>query len=413
MPTIRDLSKARIVVVGDAMLDVWVHGRVERISPEAPVPVFVEERREEKSGGAANVVENLRALHCKVRDVTTSGPVKTRFVVNHQQIFRHDDETIKPASKEFDDNIVERVANSECDVLIISDYAKGVCTPSLCQRLIKWAKEHGVKVVVDPKGDDWSKYAGCDVITPNEKEWADVIKSSVPRADLVITKGRAGMEVRLQGCPRYSIEATNSGPVDITGAGDSVIAVLAAASAAGWGLRSAIELANAAAGIVVGKFGTATCSLDELEKAMGQPEAKREIIGFCNGVFDAFHDGHMHFLRECTMNCDKLIIALNSSDYARRLKGITCEPDYIRQTRAKGWGDVYFFDSEEELRALMLTHKPDVIFKGQDYYGKPVTGSDLARIHWVARHPGYSSTIERKKMTIIYANPEPILGEDM
>jgi D-beta-D-heptose 7-phosphate kinase/D-beta-D-heptose 1-phosphate adenosyltransferase len=268
MPSISDLSKARIVVVGDAMVDVWVHGRVDRISPEAPVPVFVEERREERPGGASNVVENLRALHCKVRDFGTSGPIKTRFLVNNQQIgLRHDKEDCSPISAEIEAFVFNNVSQVECDVLIISDYAKGVCTPSLCQRLIQWGKARDIFIIVDPKGTDWRKYDGCDLLTPNEKEWSEVIKASVPRANLVITRGSAGMEVRLQGCPRYSIAATNGGPVDITGAGDTVVAVLAAASGAGWGLRAAIEMANAAAGVVVGKFGTATCTIEELEEA--------------------------------------------------------------------------------------------------------------------------------------------------
>ncbi len=397
------------------MLDVWVHGRVERISPEAPVPVFVEERREEKPGGAANVVENLRAFHCKVRDVTTSGPIKTRFVVNHQQIFRHDDEIIKPASKEFEDNIVERVARIECDVLIISDYAKGVCTPSLCQRLIKWAKAAGIKVVVDPKGDDWNKYNGCDLITPNEKEYARIVGQHWldNSAGLVLTRGGKG--ISFWRGKWIHIPATNTGPVDVTGAGDTVVAVLSAAIAVGFDLEQAARLANAAAGVVVGKFGTATCSLDELEKAMGQPEAKREIIGVANGVFDFLHDGHRHFLRECKMNCDRLFVLINGDEYVRGYKGTYPHDGFrVRMKNVQQYADnVCGFDSESLLLQLMQNIKPDVIFKGEDYRDKPVTGSDLARIHWVARHPGYSSTIERKKMTIIYANPEPIAAEDM
>jgi D-beta-D-heptose 7-phosphate kinase/D-beta-D-heptose 1-phosphate adenosyltransferase len=268
MPSISDLSKARIVVVGDAMVDVWVHGRVDRISPEAPVPVFVEEWREERAGGAGNVIANLMALGCLPGDFDTkNAPRKTRYVVNNQQIFRSDLEDCTPISQAEEDYIVRSIASEiDVDVLIISDYAKGVCTPSLCQRLIKWAKEQRVTVVVDPKGDDWSKYEGAYVITPNEREW-QATPNEPDTAIVVITQGAAGMRILPPSNEEIHIAATNTGPVDVTGAGDTVVAVLSAAIAVGFDLESAARLANAAAGIVVGRFGTATCTIEELEAA--------------------------------------------------------------------------------------------------------------------------------------------------
>ncbi len=428
MPTIRDLSKARIVVVGDAMLDVWVHGKVERISPEAPVPVFVEEWREERAGGAANVVENLKALGCTVKLLggdTKSAPHKTRYIVNHQQIFRCDFEDCSLIGEHQVDRIMANLG--EPDVLIISDYAKGVCTPSLCQRLIQWAKERGVKVVADPKSDDWSKYDGAFILTPNLAEWVQGGRGKRRVSDhLLTTRGADGMLLTILDHTGINIPATNTGPVDVTGAGDTVVAVLSAALAVGFDLEQAARLANAAAGIVVGRFGTATCSLDELEKAMGE-KTKREIIGVVNGVFDLLHDGHRHFLRECKMNCDRLFVLINGDEYVRGYKGAYPHDGFrVRMKNVQEHADnVCGFDSESLLLELMQNIKPDVIFKGEDYRDKPVTGSDLARIHWIARHPGYSSTIERQKKNIIFGNPnsksdpnplvsiEPILGEDM
>ncbi len=402
MPTIRDLARARVVVVGDAMVDVWVHGRVDRISPEAPVPVFVEERRETRAGGAGNVVENLRALGCTVGyPYTVKGATKTRYVVNHQQIFRSDLEDCLAIDDETQQRSFERATQEPCDVMILSDYAKGALPASLCQRLIAWATQRGVKVVVDPKGADWTKYKGADVITPNEAEFQAYggRNSLLGFNTILVTQGARGMWLSSYGAKDVSIPAANKGPVDVCGAGDTVIAVLAAAIAVGFDLEQAARLANAAAGVTVGKFGTATCSLDELEAAMGT-QTKRPVIGFCNGVFDRFHDGHIHFLRECLMNCDVLHVAINGPVSARISKGAV----QAMATRASSMiyllrecDRTHDFESEQDLQTLMQHIKPDVIFKGEDYHGKPVTGGDLARIHWVARHPGYSSTIERAK----------------
>ncbi len=418
MPSIRDLAKARVVVVGDALLDIWIHGTIDRISPEAPIPVFKELRRESRDGGAHNAVANLRALGCTVPDVwwDWNRPEKTRFVVNNQQVgLRYDVEENLRLSRVAEDYIIDCVATQNCDVLIISDYAKGVCTPSLCQRLIAWAKQRGVKVVVDPKGADWSKYKGADVITPNEAEFQAYggRNSLLGFNTILVTQGARGMWLSSYGAKDVSIPAANKGPVDVCGAGDTVIAVLAAALAVGFDLEQAARLANAAAGVSVSKFGTASCSIEELETAMGERAGSlgvsevsgpctlktaplRPIVGFANGVFDCFHDGHRHFLRECKMNCDRLVVAVNGASYTpdkilhdslnRRMRNVL---EYADQADP--------FATEQDLLAIMRHHKPDVIFKGEDYHGKPVTGGDLARIHWVARHPGYSSTIERAK----------------
>ena len=195
---IRDLAKARVVVVGDAMTDRWIYGHVDRISPEAPVQIHVLERFEDKWGGAGNVTENLQALGCRwwgVWPTEREGrpyPIKRRYIANNQQIFRADQEDCSPISEIMERRLMESL-KVDADVLVISDYAKGVCTPSLCQQLIGWAKAKGVKVVVDPKGTDWSKYSGAYILTPNAKESSEVEGGNIWWQRLLVTRGSRGM----------------------------------------------------------------------------------------------------------------------------------------------------------------------------------------------------------------------------
>ena len=271
-PSLADIPKARVVVVGDPILDQWIYGRVDRISPEAPVPILHVERVEEAVGGAANVVANLDALGCFAYlaspcDYEVPIIIKQRFV-SSQQLLRVDHElTLYAMTPAIEDKIMERVAGSPFDVLVLSDYAKGTLTSSLCQRLIEWAKENGVKTIVDPKGDDWSKYDGADVITPNEKEWLGKDNMAIIPAAL-ITKGAQGMQLRRYNQPVIDIPAINIEPKDVTGCGDTVVATLAACLAVGYDILGAARIANTAAGIACGKRGTATVSLEELEAAL-------------------------------------------------------------------------------------------------------------------------------------------------
>lgn len=270
-----DFSKARVTVVGDTMIDRWVFGRIERISPEAPVPVFVHERTEDRPGGAANVAENLRALGASVHlvDPFPGCVVKMRFVAG-QQVFRADWDTGSPIGGADADAVAHAAMSVPCDVLVISDYAKGTCTPDLCQRLIAWARWKGVTVVVDPKGRDWRKYDHCDVITPNEREFAQADDGRLlPASAVLVTRGANGMELQRPRHPTLTIPALPVHAVDVTGAGDTVAATLAASLAIGIGLEEAARLANAAASVVVQKLGTATCSIDELRQLVDQREA--------------------------------------------------------------------------------------------------------------------------------------------
>lgn len=265
VPSLKDLPKARIAVVGDAMTDIWVHGRVERISPEAPIPVFVKESERELPGGAANVAANIEALGAAAYLVGKLGnewPVKTRYVVNRQQMFRVDDEDCTPITPEREREILHLVTNFEPDVIVISDYAKGVCTPTLCQALI----ETRAPVVVDPKDKDWTKYQGCAVITPNEQEfqaWGGR-NSLLKFPNLIVTQGHRGMWLSSYGGRDMTLPAMTHEVADVTGAGDTVVATLACCLAIDMDLEQAARTANAAAGVVVQKSGTAICSLEEL-----------------------------------------------------------------------------------------------------------------------------------------------------
>ena len=267
---VRDLARARVVVVGDAMIDRWVWGHYSKIGPEG-VPVFLQEKCEDRPGGAANVVANLEALGCAVQLFAKpfeQRPVKTRYAATGA-VFRSDREDCSPIYETLVRGYMGFLAAVERPhVLVLSDYAKGTLTASLCQQLIGWAKAKGVKVVVDPKGDDWSKYAGADVITPNESEWKTA-GPYIPDVPWVVeTRGAAGMKLWPLSLPTIEIPATAREVYDVTGAGDTVVAVLAAALAVGFDLETAARMANAAAGVVVSKRGTAVCTLDELEDVL-------------------------------------------------------------------------------------------------------------------------------------------------
>lgn len=270
IPELRKLKAARVVTVGDVMVDRWVRGRVERISPEAPVPVFVQESTEDRPGGAANVTANLTALGITGYDNVLIGCgrtpcLKERFIVGRQQIFRRDVEHTEPLSPQGADDVVMQVqAARNCNVLVLSDYGKGMLTPALCNDLTAWAHERKIPVVVDPKGPDWSKYYRATVITPNQAE-ADACNGDWPKSHILLTRGDKGMQLWPVGASMIDIPARRREVYDVTGAGDTVVAVLAAGLSVGLPLEKAARIANAAAGVVVGKPGTATCSLEELE----------------------------------------------------------------------------------------------------------------------------------------------------
>ena len=260
-----DFSKARVTVVGDRMMDRRIHGRIERLSPEGPWPVMAWDRDELTPGGACNVYQNLVALGVRSLCPETGWlSIKDRYTCDGREVLRVDRDASGPIDA---DDVFAKATAEPCDVLVLSDYGKGVFASNLSQRLIAWAKERDCKVIVDPKGRDWSKYKGADVVTPNLKEWFEVQSSFDGIGAVLLTRGAEGMSLIRHSQDRLDIPATNKNAVDVCGCGDTVVAALAACLAVGMDLASAAHVANYAAGVVVGKFGTAVCTRAELEGA--------------------------------------------------------------------------------------------------------------------------------------------------
>ncbi len=437
-------AKPKVLVVGDLMLDHYLFGKCERISPEAPVQVVQAEREEDLLGGAGNVVNNLLAFGADVAVASVIGrddagawiarrleqkgvtscliqenrptTKKSRIIAGHQQIVRIDHETTAPITKESEEEIVAFAEANDFDVILLSDYAKGVLTPSLVQGLIDLGK---APVFADPKGRYYSKYRGAFCITPNKKEASEASgiaitdKQSLQKAGfwlkeryeldkVVITLSEEGMAIfdeAMHTIPTFAKEV-----YDVTGAGDTVLAALGFATAAGFGLEEAAHFANLAAGVVVGKVGAATATLDEIEeyeKSLGRRGPEEAIksfdeieriaqrlkeqgkrIVFTNGCFDILHLGHVSYLNEAKKRGDVLIVGLNSDASVRRLKGESrpVNPQFDRAyilASLEAVDYVVIFD-EDTPYELIKRIRPDVLVKGADYKDKEVVGSDIA-----------------------------------
>ncbi|WP_420245666.1 D-glycero-beta-D-manno-heptose-7-phosphate kinase [Roseiterribacter gracilis] len=441
------LDQARLLVVGDAMLDRFVAGTVERISPEAPIPILRVERRAEMPGGAGNVVANLLALGARVAFVAVVGDdeagrvlagfpderleralvvepgrpttVKTRFVAGTQQLLRIDEETTTAISPASEDAVLRAVENNlkQAGAVILSDYGKGVLTPRVCQGIIKLARAAKVPVLVDPKGADYTRYDGATAVTPNRRE-LEQATGRVARHDdeveaaarsliakhhfdaLIATRSEQGLSV-VRATDAQHIPARAREIFDVSGAGDTVMATLAAAVATGASLTDAAALANAAGGVAVAKPGTATVSRDELVHALelhdetkflardgaaGRVETWRRRglkVAFTNGCFDILHPGHVHLLRQARATADKLIVGLNSDASVKRLKG-PARPVNDERARAQVLASladvdaVVVFEEDTPLQLLDALH-PDVLVKGADYTIEQVVGADLVQ----------------------------------
>lgn len=460
-----------IVVIGDVMLDRFEHGVVERISPEAPIPVMRLVDSRTMPGGAANVAANIAALggRCRLLGLvgadeaghalatlveTLSGieaqwigeaarptTVKTRYIAGSQQLLRADRETTAPIAADSEAALLRAMetALDGAAVLVLSDYGKGVLTPRLLVRVMAAANARGVCVLVDPKGRDFSRYRGASVITPNAGELAAAAgmtvgdeASTVAAARalmathgfpaVVATRGRHGLSViEASGFTHVAAEAREV--FDVSGAGDTVMATLALALAAGASLVEAASLANRAGGIAVGKIGTAIVTRAELEARLADETrhaADAKIldaaaaldlvarwrrqglrIGFTNGCFDLLHPGHIHLLRQARSFCDRLIVGLNSDASVKRLKGETrpVQNEQARSTVLASLADidgVVLFDTDTPL-PLIETLKPDVLVKGADYTIETVVGGRFVEsyggeVKLAELLPGHSTT---------------------
>jgi len=454
------------------MLDAYVHGRVGRISPEAPVPVLSKVDMVTRLGGAANVARGLTALGTQAMIVGLVGPgadgmrliemlrtsrietngiivdpqrrttVKTRIVANHQQIVRIDEEDAFAASPVMEDALLGSISAllPTADAVIISDYAKGVCTDRVISETIRLAREQGRPVVVDPKRSCFAIYHGATVITPNLRELGDatrmpvdsdalVVEAGSRLADLtgsaiLVTRSEAGMTLLQRDGLIEHMPARAREVADVSGAGDTVVSTLTAMVADGASLVQAVAIANVAASISVSRHGTYAVGFDELEQAILSEsltldleapiaglEDLRELckawqhdglrVGFTNGCFDVLHPGHVHLLSESARLCDRLVVALNSDDSVRALKGLSRPVnDELARSRVisaiRGVAAVTIFGDSTPLRVIE-TLRPDVLIKGGDYTLDSIVGAREVeswggQVHIVDTVPGHSTT---------------------
>lgn len=444
-------GQCRILVVGDLMIDHYVWGEVDRISPEAPVPVVAVTSEDDTLGGCGNVVNNVVALggrvfltgvvgtgadgdmilaKCGALGVDVDGVIrepdrpttrKTRVFAANQHVLRIDRETRRQIAAASFEALVAAVEKKigDVDVVVVSDYGKGVVTPALLARVVKTAKSAKKPVVADPKGMDFSRYAGATVLTPNKKEAglaagiriidtaamesaAKRLMEGVAIENLLVTCGKDGMVLFEQGKKPFKIAAEARQVYEVSGAGDTVVAVLALALAAGASLRSAAALANTAAGVVVGKIGTATVSRRELAAARdgaADPTAvkvkrfeelallaqelrkKGKRVVLTNGCFDLLHAGHVRLFSASKQLGDVLIVATDDDDSVRRLKGpgrpVIQARERVRILSALDAVDyVVVFDSGR-LDELLTVLRPDVLTKGSNYASEEVAGREL------------------------------------
>jgi len=488
---LKRVAKQTVLCVGDLMLDDFVYGDVTRISPEAPTPVLAVERSEVEIGGAGNVARNVAALgaHCifvgligkddaaqtlheafakldgavdphLVIEAGRHTTRKVRFVSEHHSahLMRADWETAKPAGAASETAVIAHAeaALPHCGAVVLSDYSKGVLTPRVIRAIIDRARALGKPVIVDPKGHDYSIYRGATVITPNRQELgaavhrpvtteAEIGRAAAELARIVaseavlVTRSEEGMTLHVDGHPPLHIPAYPVRVRDVSGAGDTVAAVMAVLLAMQAPFEQAMRAANAAAAVVVGKRGTSTVSLVELRHRV-LPAASLATedkilfdwsmlderladwrrhglrIGFTNGCFDLVHRGHVKLLAEARAACDRLVVGLNSDASTTRLKG-QGRPINPAEGRAEVLAAleavdlVVVFDDDTPIE-LIKRVRPAVLVKGADYKREDVVGHEVVEraggtVMLVDLVPGHSTTAMVKR-----AQPAKQAAED-
>ena len=449
-------ARCTVLVLGDVMLDTYVYGHVERVSPEAPIPVLRIDNRREMLGGAGNVARNVAALGARVilvgvagedeagRSIATqlaeadggriSGRLvidqgrpttrKTRFVSGTQQLLRVDEEIARPIGGATAEAVLARFkeALAESDIVILSDYSKGVLSEAVLAAAIAAAHAAGKRVVADPKSRDFSRYRHVDVLKPNRLEITqatgidcrdDATTEQAGRAALataeagavIVTRGAHGVSIIPKDGPALHLPTLARAVFDVSGAGDTLVSCLAVALAAGADLAEATELANAAAGIVVGKAGTECVSPTELAQGLhlgALIETDRKVatltgaldqvarwraaglrVGFTNGCFDLIHPGHVRLLGQARAACDRLIVGLNADASVKRLNGPErpVQNEVARATVMASIGavDLVILFGEDTPLALIEALRPDVLIKGADYRIDQVVGADVVQ----------------------------------
>jgi len=441
----------KLLVVGDLMIDHYLWGSCERISPEAPVQVVNVDNENSVLGGAGNVINNLNALGAQVDVISVIGGCeisdelkelltdikvntqylitqkdritskKSRIIASHQQVIRYDRESTDEINSESQDKILESFKNivTNYDTVLLSDYGKGVLTSKLTQSLISIANKNNKKVLVDPKGLDYSKYKGAYLLTPNKKEASEATQINI-KDDESLTKAitqlktNCNLSVSLvtlseQGVAIYDDNLRTHPTVarevfDVTGAGDTVLASLGVALACEYKIDEAVKFSNLAAGIVVGKIGSATATLNEIieyESSLNKSSSDAHIktideittlskelkirgkkIIFTNGCFDILHAGHVRYLETAKSYGDVLILGLNSDRSVSALKGenrpINLELDRAYILAALEAVDYVVVFDEDMPYDLIKAVQPHILVKGGDYKGKEVVGQDIA-----------------------------------
>lgn len=469
---IESLGSSRIACVGDVMLDRFVYGRVERTSPEAPVPILRTDHDVYMLGGAGNVVRNLVSLGAQATLLSVIGDddvgrrltamvgrearvephllvergrqstEKTRFVAGAQQLLRADSETTEAIAARSAESLIglARDAFAACDVVVLSDYAKGVLTPDLVPRLIEAARDADRPVVVDPKDRDYARYAHAAVLTPNRAELAlaagetlegdeaivDACRALIVRhgfGAILVTRSRDGMTLVVADGATAHLRAEAREVFDVSGAGDTVVATLAAALGQGVALTACAQLANAAAGVAVAKAGTAVVGAADLlhavragdlsaseakimplaavAEAVAGWRARGQRIGFTNGCFDLLHPGHISLLRQARQAADRLVVGLNSDASVRRLKGpgrpVQGEAARAQVLASLETVDLVIVFAEDTPMRLIEALRPDCLVKGSDYSVDEVVGAEFVQgyggtVLIADNEPGYSTT---------------------
>jgi len=472
------LKGTRVLCVGDVMLDHFRYGKVERISPEAPVPVLRLEREDTMLGGAGNVARNLAALGADVGFVSVAGDdgdgartcallakqgisdfvlvadggrrtsTKTRYLAGNQQVLRADIETTAPLGPDIRSQFLAAAgaALEQCQVLVLSDYGKGVLGDGVATELIAQARAAGRPVVVDPKGMDFAHYRGASVLTPNRRELGEASRLPTDGDDdivaaarhiaatagidaVLVTRGGDGMTLVESDAGFIHLPAEAREVFDVSGAGDTVAATLAAALAAGGDVAGAAALANVAAGIVVAKVGTAAAYADDVIRAlrhqdlssaeakiMSQRPALDRIqswrqsdlkIGFTNGCFDLLHPGHVSLLAKAKKACNRLVVGLNGDASVTRLKGAD-RPIQTEAARAIVLASlasvdmVVIFAEDTPMELIEVLH-PDLMVKGGDYVMAEVVGASHVEsygghVMLVDLEPGFSTSATIARM---------------
>lgn len=477
---VENFAKTPVLLVGDIMLDTFVYGDVSRISPEAPIPVLSVSREDKMLGGAGNVLANLAALGCDstiiavtgddmagheiaqivedlncpadglVRDENRPTILKSRYLSQNQQLLRVDCEKAEPLAPKIESEILTKVKEiiGSMKLLVLSDYGKGTLTPDLIKELVKLAKKNKIPVIVDPKANDYSVYKGASIVTPNKKELAAATGGMPVSTDeevenaarFIIKKSGIDTVIATRSEDGISVISKNQKPVhlktkalevyDVSGAGDTVVAALAATIASGGPLEDAAHIANIAGGLVVSKVGTAVVRGDEIMQAANMPEisagniapvldwdgAKEQIrkwqtqgskVGFTNGCFDILHYGHVNYLAQAREKCDRLVLGLNHDASVKILKGAN-RPINDQMARATVMAAlasvdlVVFFGAEKEgednTPCEIVGHlKPDILMKGGDYTVDQLPEAQVAlsyggQVEIMPLYEGYSTT---------------------